>query len=398
VLLTDQEAEHIPGCNMAFYKSALESVGLFDPQFRKAGDDVDLCWRLLDNNLKIRFSPAGFVWHYRRSTLKAYARQQAGYGEAEALLIGKHPEHYSAFGGGIWRGRIYSSALPGLLLRRATIYHGIFGSGFFQKLYAPSFVPPFVHCTSLAYQVFINLPLLALAINFLAFVPLAVVSLGITVGTCIVAGIQATIPRQKRRAWSRPLVALMFLLQPIIRDWSRFKARLQVRAGRARAEPTPAALRPQEIPEVICFWSAGGLERFKFLEELIARLEAAGWAFRLDTGWSPYDLEITPWAWSRLRFTTVREELAQGKQSFRCRLESRWSIPAWLVMGLLAAAVVSLVAGLARQIPWVWFSAVSLPLLWWFFADADREHRRELAGLAKAVASKQSMIELDPMP
>jgi GT2 family glycosyltransferase len=91
---------------------------VFDPIFRKAGDDVDICWRLQDGEFKIGFSPAGFVWHYRRATVKAYLKQQSGYGEAEALLIGKHPEHYNAFGGGIWRGRIYASSFSGLLLLR----------------------------------------------------------------------------------------------------------------------------------------------------------------------------------------------------------------------------------------------------------------------------------------
>ena len=46
VLLTDRVAEHIPGCNMAFRKSALEAIDGFDATFRVAGDDVDLCWRL----------------------------------------------------------------------------------------------------------------------------------------------------------------------------------------------------------------------------------------------------------------------------------------------------------------------------------------------------------------
>ena len=46
VLENDQVAEHIPGCNMAFRREALEAVNGFDPQFRKAGDDVDICWRL----------------------------------------------------------------------------------------------------------------------------------------------------------------------------------------------------------------------------------------------------------------------------------------------------------------------------------------------------------------
>src|SRR5256884_4291465 len=37
VLVSDREAEHIPGCNMAFTKRALEAVGGFDPQFCVAG-------------------------------------------------------------------------------------------------------------------------------------------------------------------------------------------------------------------------------------------------------------------------------------------------------------------------------------------------------------------------
>ena len=41
VLLSDVIAEHIPGCNMAFYKWAFEKVGGFDPEYHKAGDDVD---------------------------------------------------------------------------------------------------------------------------------------------------------------------------------------------------------------------------------------------------------------------------------------------------------------------------------------------------------------------
>ncbi len=80
VMLTDRLAEHIPGCNMAFYKWALDSIGGFDPIYRKAGDDVDVCWRLQQRGCKIGFSPSGFVWHYRRATVPAYLKQQAGYG------------------------------------------------------------------------------------------------------------------------------------------------------------------------------------------------------------------------------------------------------------------------------------------------------------------------------
>src|SRR5881398_532918 len=50
VLLNDEVAEHIPGCNMAFTKKALEEIGGFEPVFAAAGDDVDLCWRLQNRN------------------------------------------------------------------------------------------------------------------------------------------------------------------------------------------------------------------------------------------------------------------------------------------------------------------------------------------------------------
>src|SRR5260221_176517 len=86
VLLTDDIAEHIPGCNMSFRRSALKAVGGFDPAFRVAGDDVDLCWRIQEKGWKLGFTPAAVVWHHRRSSTRAYLRQQLGYGKAEAML------------------------------------------------------------------------------------------------------------------------------------------------------------------------------------------------------------------------------------------------------------------------------------------------------------------------
>ena len=397
VLLTDREAEHIPGCNMAFYKWALEQVGLFDPLFRKAGDDVDLCWRLQDANLKIGFSPAGFVWHYRRSTLKAYTKQQTGYGEAEALLIGKHPEHYNPLGGGIWRGRIYASSLPGLLLSSAAIYHGIFGSGFFQKMYAPNLVPPFMYCTSLVYHVFVNIPLLALAINFVPFVPLAVASMGVSLGTCILAAVQAPLPRHKKRFWSRPLIALLFFMQPIARDWARFKWRINLRPTQSGGGLAgPAAVSPEEAPERISYWSEGRAERYQLLAEVVTKLNSAGWAFRIDTGWAPYDIEILPRVWSRVRLTTVSEELGQGKRTFHCRLERNWSLLARVTYFIAATAVIMLIVLFGAKLPWLWFSLTALPLLWWAFEDESLQHASALAGLINAAALKQSFVEIGP--
>ncbi len=396
VMVTDHEAEHIPGCNMAFYKWALEDIGLFDPSFRKAGDDVDVCWRLQDQNLKIGFSAAGFVWHYRRSTLKAYLKQQAGYGEAEALLLGKHPEHFNTFGGGLWHGRIYAPSYSGLLLRGPVIYHGVFGSGFFQRLYAPDAVQPLLLCTSLGYHVCLNLPLLLLASYLDPFVPLAVLSVGISVGACALAAAQADLPPNKRRFWSRPLVALLFCLQPLVRGWARFKWRLNLLSG---AKPLLAGPRPAgsawELPPTMVYWSDGRVDRYRFLNGILAKLEHLGWSFKADSGWTTYDLEIPAHWWTRLRLTTVSEELDQGKKTFRCRIRGFWSLPAKIVFWAMTIAVVTLVVALAQATPWIWMSLLALPLLGWVLEDERLEYERNLATLLDTVAGEQALTKLD---
>src|SRR5262249_29858440 len=90
VLLTDTVAEHIPGCNMAFYRWAFERVGGFDPEYRKAGDDVDFCWRTQQAGWGIAFSPTAIVWHYRRVLLRPFFQKPEGYGQAGALVCFKN--------------------------------------------------------------------------------------------------------------------------------------------------------------------------------------------------------------------------------------------------------------------------------------------------------------------
>ena len=135
VMIDDRTAEHVPGCNMAFYAWALRQVNGFDPQFRMAGDDVDVIWRLQNLNYSIGFSPAAQVWHYRRNTVKAYLKQQRGYGEAEALLKYKHPDRFNTLGASHWRGRIYGGERLGVRVGPDVIYHGLFGTGLFQTIY-----------------------------------------------------------------------------------------------------------------------------------------------------------------------------------------------------------------------------------------------------------------------
>ena len=138
VLISDEVAEHIAGCNMAFRREALLELGGFDPLYRAAGDDVDICWRFQDAGYTIGFSAAAIVWHFRRNTVKAYINQQRGYGKAEALVYAKHPFRFNLFGQAKWLGRIYGDLSAALLLsRKPVIYSGTFGRGLFQTMYEP---------------------------------------------------------------------------------------------------------------------------------------------------------------------------------------------------------------------------------------------------------------------
>ena len=398
VMLSDRDAEHIPGCNMAFYKWALEEIGGFDPAFQKAGDDVDVCWRLQERGGRIGFSPAGFVWHYRRSTIGAYLKQQIGYGEAEALLMRKHPEYFNFFGGGIWRGRIYTASKFGVTLQRPVIYHGLFGSGFFQKLYTPQPAFLLMFFTSLEYHVLITLPLLVLSASFYALLPVAVTSICISLGVCALAAAQAELPKKKKRRWSRPLVALLFLLQPIVRGWARYGWRLA-----ARSEPPvfkravlTAGLDGLRSSRLTCYGAEGGQDRYVFLQGVLSKLHAEEWQYKTDAGWSDHDVEIFGSRWSRLRLTTVTEELGRGKRVFRCRLKASWSLPARIAFWAACGAESLVIAMLTPAHPWIWSLLLSLPVFGWWLERQKRSVLLWINALLDEVAAEQSLIKIQP--
>ena len=133
VMLDDEQAEHLPGCNLVVTKAAFDAIGGFDPQFHTAGDDVDFCWRLRDAGFRLGFAPGAFVWHRRRPSITAFLRQQLGYGRAEHLLLAKHPARFSKRGDAKWRGFIYGGG-PVRVMRDSIIYHGPMGDAGYQAI------------------------------------------------------------------------------------------------------------------------------------------------------------------------------------------------------------------------------------------------------------------------
>ena len=391
VMLTDRDAEHVPGCNMAFYKWVLDDIGRFDPTFRKAGDDVDVCWRILERGYRLGFSSAGFVWHHRRSNVAAYLKQQSGYGEAEALLAHKHPEYFNAFGVGIWHGRIYGSSKPGVILQRPVIYHGLFGSGFFQKLYNPEPAHLLMLVTSLEYHGIVTGPVVILSFPFSFFWPMAIASFALSLGICVAAAVQADLPRKKRRLWSRPLIALLFFLQPVVRGWARYRWRFN-----AQSAPKHRAVKAgpgAPLSDQLLYWSTARCDRYKLLSRLLDRLDDEGWQNKPDTGWGKCDLEIFGSRWSRLRLTTVSEELENGF-TLRCRLENTWSLRATAGLWLLCALQLVVIGLFARFQPWLWMLLLSLPILSWFLEFEKRATQSQITALLDEVTAEFGLTRM----
>jgi O-antigen biosynthesis protein len=399
VMLTDRQAEHIPGCNMAFYKWALVEIGGFDPIFRAAGDDVDLCWRLQHAGYKIGFSPAGFVWHFRRSTVGAYLKQQQGYGAAEALLVRKHPEYFNSFGGSLWRGRIYTPSRYGVLLRPSIIYRGLFGSAGFQSLYASEPALSLMLCTTLEYYVLVALPLWIISGVVHDLLPLAVTTLLIPIGVCIASGAQAVLPRNKSMWWSRLLIALLFFLQPIVRGWARYQGRLTAPRVRLALQQTWDSVSLRESAGFLGearYWSERPVSRLAFVGEVLRRFDQLGWPNKSDIGWSEFDVEIFGSRWSSVQLTTVSEDHAAGKQMIRCRLTGRWSLQAKVLFWGLCAVEVLVLGLFAPFSRWLLLILLTLPLLAWFLRRDERTLQSMLIVFLDHLALDWGLAKVQP--
>jgi GT2 family glycosyltransferase len=330
VLLSDREAEHLPGCNSAFRRASLEAVGGFDPQFRAAGDDVDLCWRMRERGWTLGFSPGAVVWHRRRPSVRAYWRQQVGYGKAEALLERKWPEKYNAGGHLTWRGRLYgdSAFVSGLRRRRARIYHGTWGSGLFQSVYQrrtgvlatlpslPEWYLVIAALTALA-------TLGALWQPMLLLLPLLGLAVGVLLVEAVIAATRAsfaTMPRTRlARLRLRSITVLLNLLQPLARLWGRVQYGLTPWRRRGKTGVGVPRARSWTI------WS----ERWRPPEEWLGAIEAtlreSGATVLCGGSYDSWDLEVRGGPLGSARIRTLIEEHGGERQLVRLRSCPRWS-------------------------------------------------------------------------
>jgi hypothetical protein len=326
-------------------------------------------------------------------------KQQRGYGDAEALLVRKHPECFNSFGGSLWRGRIYSASRFDDLIRPPIIYRGLFGSAGFQFLYASAPGFNLMVCTTLEYHMLFTLPLWVLSVTFHLLLPMAVTSLLFSLGVCVAAGAQAALPRAKRRWWSQPLVAMLFLLQPIVRGWARYQGRLALRSTPLAAQQTldSIALRnSKDSLGEVKYWAEQRLGRLDLVADILRRLAQQGWPNKADVGWSEYDVEVYDTRWSRLQLTTVAEEHPKGKQLVRCRLRVRWALRSKVVFWSLCGFELLLCGLLGPRLPWLWLMLLTLPLFVWYLRREQRNLQSMIVVFLDELAKDWRLTKVQP--
>jgi GT2 family glycosyltransferase len=363
VLLTDREAEHLPGCNLAIRRSCLQAVGGFDAGFRTAGDDVDVCWRLRERGWSLGFHASALVWHHCRGTLRTYWRQQRGYGRSEGLLEAKWPEKYNGIGHLAWGGRVYTRPRLG----RSRIYHGVWGTAPFQSIYG-SVRPSLTDFALMPEWLLAILALTVLALLGLSWPPLAwAAPLAAALAAASIAcalrsaagapGVRAE-PSRRLRACRTALTSLLYLMQPIARlrgriesgltPWRRRRLFDRIKGWRRR----PHAL-----------WAEHGQEPQQRLFALEAGLRDAGAGVLRGGPFDRFDLEARAGVLGGARLLMAVEEHGGGCQLVRLR---SWARPSALALGLaLGAGALATGAALGQA----WTAAVALcaagcALLW----------------------------------
>jgi GT2 family glycosyltransferase len=350
VLISDTEAEHIPGCNMAFRKTCLDAVGGFDPQFRIAGDDVDLCWRLQKRGWKLGLAHSATVWHHCRSSVKTYLKQQWNYGVAEALLQKKWPEKYSAAGHPMWRGRIYSSGLTrGLNSLRSRIHYGVWGSAFFQRLYEPA---PFSFESLLLMPEFYLIigamaALTAFGVSLLLVLPLIGLSLGLLLFQAVRSTGRAKLATPSKSRWGhlmlRTLVVSLHLLQPLARLGGRLRRGLiPIQIGGLSGWAFPRT-------RTAAIWSEEWKPALTWVELFKSALTTEGTRPVCGGPIDDWDFEVQPGLLASARAVMAVEEYGRGCQFVRFRVSPRWrrAVPAVFVPAVGAAFAVSEASWLA---------------------------------------------------
>lgn len=358
VLLDDRIAEHVPGCNMAFRRDALRAIGGFNPIYLRAGDDVDVCWRLQARGWKIGFSPSALVWHRHRASVRAYWRQQVGYGEGETWLALKHPDKFVG-GDMLWRGRIYSPLPFVRALYRDRLNTGAWGTAAFPSVYNGGASGLSFVSTSAGWIVFsILLTMAGMAGLFLrpdvgrAALALGTIGLITTLSRCL--SFAFDVEFAAAGFVDRLLVAWLHIVQPLARLRGRIRGHF---AAPPELSESMAATSVRSLPSIgrallltagvrleRRYWTERWTTLPSLLDQLVAALRRQRGAGRVDVdeGWSQrWDVALPIGGFARLEARGLVEEHARGACLVRTSTRVRPTTAGMATMAALSAGILS---------------------------------------------------------
>lgn len=342
VLISDEIAEHVPGCNLSIRRKVLQEIGGFDPVYRNAGDDVDVCWRVQDAGYTIGFHPAAVVWHHRRNSLKAYWKQQVGYGKAEALLEAKWPEKYNGFGHLTWEGRIYGNGitLP-LKFKKDKIFHGTWGSALFQSVYQSGGFFTSIPLMPEWYLLSALFAIIGLCGLFwwpliIGWIFFAFAMTMIIMQAFISAAKNSVLPpSQKNNIKYHALIIALHVLQPVARLYGRFKHGLT--PWRKRGGGMKSIFLFVFSKQIFTYWS----EKWNSAEDWLSAIEEVLLAkkSRVTRGrdFDDWDIQVRSGLFSAGRGVLAIEEHGAGKQLLRFRCKTIYSVFGYILTGSLGA-------------------------------------------------------------
>jgi glycosyltransferase involved in cell wall biosynthesis len=346
VLVGDTRAEHLAGCNMVFARAALEKVGGFDAQFTTAGDDVDVCWRMIDAGLKIGFCASAFVWHFRRNTIKAYYGQQRGYGRAEAMLYARYPARFNSLGQIAWRGTI-----PGLARTypgggRKRMFWGAATLGT-QRVFDPALTMARVIPQTMEWTAGWTVALVAsILLGWSAIPAAAMLALGPM--WALYYGWHAPLEKCHQSFSSRMLIAYLAYTGSMVRATTRYKTRARILAGldseqMIRQRPTVSLARRSVR---LNYWNEEYVSRDSILDRMFKLFARGRHAAIIDLGWNDYDFEVRPGAWTRIEIKSADEEHGGMRLKNLVEARVRCSRLSKIALALgAAAAVIAAIAG-----------------------------------------------------
>ncbi|MEJ7611101.1 MAG: glycosyltransferase [Ferruginibacter sp.] len=340
VLSTDEIAEHIPGCNLSVRKNVLMKIGGFDPVYRAAGDDVDICWRIQEAGHTIGFHPSAVVWHHRRNSLKAYWKQQKGYGKAEALLEAKWPEKYNGFGHLTWAGRIYGNGitLP-VKVKKDKVFHGTWGSALFQSVYQPA--EGFLNSIPLMPEWYL-LTVLTAVLSALGFLwtpllflwPLCVITvLLVIIQAVISSGKSSSLrPETPGHFKYRMLIIVLHIIQPIARLYGRFQH--GITPWRSRGAGLHSKFLIMFGCRMFTHWSEEWRSSEEWLADVEKKLMALKTRVKRGGNFDNWDIQVRNGLFSKSRGLLTIEEHGAGKQFLRFKCCAHYSFYGFLMIAI----------------------------------------------------------------